>query len=36
MGRRKFIEYAPEKNLLLPPTLQDWLPKNHLGYGGKL
>jgi hypothetical protein len=24
--------YAPEQGLLLPPSLRDWLPKNHLAF----
>jgi transposase len=24
--------YLPEQNLLLPPSLRDWLPENHLAY----
>jgi transposase len=24
--------YQPEQDLLLPPSLRDWLPENHLAY----
>ena len=24
--------YLPEQDLLLPPSLRDWLPENHLAY----
>jgi hypothetical protein len=24
--------YLPEQDLLLPPSLRDWLPENHLVY----
>ncbi len=26
--------YYPDEELLLPPSLRDWLPENHLGYFG--
>ena len=32
MSQRKFIEYEPDQGLLLPPSLQDWLPANHLAF----
>lgn len=32
MSHRKFIEYAPEQGLLLPPSLHDWLPEGHLAH----
>ncbi len=32
MGERKFIAYDPDQNLLLPPSLQDWLPDGHLAH----
>ena len=32
MSHRKFIEYAPEQDLLLPPSLHDWLPEGHLSH----
>ena len=31
MGKR-FKEYAPELSYLLPPSLKDWLPEEHLVY----
>ena len=27
-----YIPYVPEQSLLLPPTLQEWLPQGHLAY----
>jgi len=30
MNRRKFRDYDPEQDLLLPPSLLDWLPDGHL------
>src|ERR1700720_2147741 len=27
-----YREYLPEQDLLLPPSLRDWLPENHLVY----
>src|SRR5437763_1607703 len=27
---KAFREYRPEQNLLLPPSLEDWLPQGHL------
>lgn len=32
MGERRFIEYAPDQDFLLPPSLRDWLPENHLSH----
>lgn len=32
MGERKFIAYDPGQALLLPPSLQDWLPDGHLAH----
>jgi transposase len=29
---KTFRTYVPEQNLLLPPSLRDWLPDNHLAY----
>ncbi len=29
---KTFRSYVPEQNLLLPPSLRDWLPENHLAY----
>jgi transposase len=29
---KTFRTYVPEQNLLLPPSLLDWLPDNHLAY----
>ena len=26
-----FREYQPEQTLLLPPSLEEWLPEGHLG-----
>ena len=31
MGKT-YRAYLPEQKLLLPPSLQDWLPENHLVY----
>ncbi len=28
--KKTFREYAPDQQLLLPPSLRDWLPENHL------
>lgn len=30
MSERRFREYDQHQNLLLPPTLEDWLPEGHL------
>ena len=30
--RRPTVRYLPEQDLLLPPSLRDWLPENHLAY----
>jgi hypothetical protein len=27
-----YVPYAPNQDLLLPPSLQDWLPEDHLAY----
>jgi hypothetical protein len=27
-----YRSYLPEQELLLPPSLRDWLPENHLAY----
>lgn len=32
MSQRKFIEYNITQDLLLPPSLRDWLPENHLAH----
>ena len=29
---KTFRTYLPEQNLLLPPSLREWLPENHLAY----
>ena len=29
---KTFRPYTPEQELLLPPSLRDWLPENHLAY----
>lgn len=29
---KTFRSYLPEQDLLLPPSLRDWLPENHLAY----
>jgi len=29
---KTFRSYVPEQNLLLPPSLREWLPENHLAY----
>jgi len=29
---KTFRSYLPEQNLLLPPSLHEWLPENHLAY----
>jgi transposase len=29
---KTFRSYLPEQNLLLPPSLREWLPENHLAY----
>ncbi len=29
---KTFRSYVPEQNLLLPPSLHDWLPESHLAY----
>ena len=31
MGKT-YRPYLPEQDLLLPPSLQDWLPEGHLAY----
>jgi hypothetical protein len=31
MGRT-YLAYLPEQNFLLPPSLGDWLPEDHLAY----
>ena len=28
----RFKPYAPDQMLLLPPSLRDWLPEDHLAY----
>ena len=30
MGAQRFREYNPEQDFLLPPTLREWLPSDHL------
>ena len=27
-----FVPYEPEQDFLLPPSLSEWLPENHLAY----
>jgi len=29
---KTYRPYLPEQDLLLPPSLGDWLPENHLAY----
>jgi transposase len=29
---RKFREWSPQQSWMFPPTVQDWLPENHLVY----
>ena len=29
---KTYRSYLPEQDLLLPPSLRDWLPENHLAY----
>ncbi len=29
---KTYRPYLPEQDLLLPPSLQDWLPEGHLAY----
>ena len=29
---KTYKTYLPEQDLLLPPSLRDWLPENHLAY----
>ena len=29
---KTFRSYVPEQNLLLPPSLREWLPENHLAF----
>jgi hypothetical protein len=29
---KTYRPYLPEQDLLLPPSLRDWLPENHLAY----
>ena len=29
---KTFRSYLPEQNLLLPPSLREWLPENHWAY----
>jgi hypothetical protein len=31
---KPFRAYVPEQNLLLPPSLREWLPEDHLAYFG--
>lgn len=30
--KKKFKEYQPDQIMLFPPSVQDWLPKNHLAH----
>ena len=30
MGERRFIEYDRRQDMLLPPSLEEWLPDKHL------
>jgi hypothetical protein len=30
MGAQRFREYNPEQDFLLPPSLREWLPSDHL------
>ena len=30
--RKTYRPYQPEQDFLLPPSLRDWLPENHLAY----
>lgn len=32
MAKKTYRPYLPEQDLLLPPSLRDWLPENHLAY----
>jgi len=34
MGK-SYRPYFPDEELLLPPSLRDWLPENHLSYGAR-
>ena len=29
---KTYRPYQPEQDFLLPPSLRDWLPENHLAY----
>lgn len=29
---KQYRQYSPDQDLLLPPSLKDWLPESHLGY----
>jgi hypothetical protein len=29
---KTYKTYLPDQDLLLPPSLRDWLPENHLAY----
>jgi hypothetical protein len=29
---KSYRTYLPEQDLLLPPSLRDWLPENHLAH----
>jgi len=29
---KTYRPYVPEQNLLLPPSLREWLPEDHLAY----
>src|SRR5216683_7681621 len=31
---KTYRDYMPEQDLLLPPSLGDWLPEDHLAYSG--
>jgi transposase len=30
MGSQRFREYNPDQGFLLPPSLREWLPSDHL------
>jgi hypothetical protein len=30
--RKSYRPYYPDEDLLLPPSLRDWLPEKHLAY----
>ncbi len=32
MPSKKYLPYAPDQLLILPPSLQEWLPDAHLAY----